>query len=45
VDASPLVTREELTGIFFVIIDISRSVDRIVQLLEEDDDGEEEDAA
>jgi hypothetical protein len=44
VDASPLVTREELTGIF-VIIDISRSVDRIVQLLEEDDDGEEEDAA
>jgi hypothetical protein len=39
----PLVSREELTGIFFVIADISTNVKRIVQLLEEDDDEEEQD--
>jgi hypothetical protein len=46
VEPSPLVTRDELVGIFFVVADISENVKRIVQLLEEDDDGEaEEDTA
>jgi hypothetical protein len=40
-----LVTRDELVGIFFVIGDISENVLRIVQLLEEDDDGAEENSA
>ena len=37
-----LVSREELVGVFFIIGDISQNVQRIVQLLEEDEDGEEE---
>jgi hypothetical protein len=36
-----LVTREELTSIFFAIHDISANVFRIRRLLEEDDDDEE----
>lgn len=44
-EPSPLVTREELVAIFFVIMDIGENVKRIVQRLEEDDDGEAEDAA
>jgi len=46
VDPEPLVTRDELTGLFFTITDISADVKRIVDLLEEDANGEdaEEDA-
>jgi len=43
-EPQPLVTRDELVGIF-VIGDISENVLRIVQLLEEDDDGAEENSA
>ena len=42
VEQSPLITRDELVGIFFVVTDISENVKRIVQLLEEDGDGEAE---
>jgi hypothetical protein len=45
VEQEPLVSRAELTGIFIVITDISANVKAIVQLLEEDDDGEEEENA
>jgi hypothetical protein len=45
VDPEPLVTRDELTGIFFTITDISVGVKRIVELLEKDDNGEEEEDA
>ena len=38
-----LVSRSELIGIFFVVTDISENVKRIVALLEEDENGEEED--
>jgi hypothetical protein len=40
-----LVSRGELVGIFFLIGDISQNVQKIVELLEEDEDGEEEDSA
>jgi hypothetical protein len=38
----PLIHRDELLGTLFTIADISADVARIVRLLEEDDDGEEE---
>jgi hypothetical protein len=38
----PLLYRDELLGTLFTIADISADVARIVRLLEEDDDGEEE---
>ena len=41
--AEPVVTRDEVTATFFVISDISENVKRIVELLEEDESGEEED--
>jgi hypothetical protein len=37
-----LLYRDELLGTLFTIADISADVARIVRLLEEDDDGEEE---
>ena len=40
-DPGPLVSRSELTGIFFVIADLNVSVQRIVDLLEEELGGEE----
>ena len=46
VDPEPLITRNELEGMLFAIADINASLKRIVQLLEEEADGEdsEEDA-
>lgn len=38
----PLVERDEIVALLFNVSDIARSVDTIVSLLREDDDGEEE---
>jgi hypothetical protein len=46
VDPEPLVSRSELTGIFFVIADLGADVKRILDLMEEELGGQdsEEDA-
>jgi hypothetical protein len=45
-DDEPLVSRSEVTGIFFVITDLGADVQRILELMEEELGGEdaEEDA-
>ena len=40
----PLIQREELTATLFAIAEINANVERIVELLEGGDDGEEEPA-
>jgi hypothetical protein len=42
VEAEPVVYREEVTAMLFTIADINVNVGKIVRLLEEDTDGEEE---
>jgi hypothetical protein len=45
VEAEPLVSRDELTGIFFVITDLGVDVKKILRILEElDGEDPEEDA-
>jgi hypothetical protein len=40
-EQEPLVSRDEVTGVFFVIADIGAGVQRIVELLEEAQGGED----
>ncbi len=40
-DQEPLVSRDEVTGVFFVIADIGADVDRIVEFVEEAQGGED----
>jgi hypothetical protein len=42
VDPEELISRSEVTAMLFTLADINANVDRIVRLLEEGADGEEE---
>jgi hypothetical protein len=42
VDPDELISRSEVTAMLFTLADINANVDRIVRLLEEGPDGEEE---
>jgi hypothetical protein len=41
-DAEALILRSEVTAMLFTFADINVKVERIVQLLEDDEDGEQE---